>query len=420
MSGKARNGDGSIFRAAKPRADGTYPWHVQLVIGHKPDGKPIRTTRTVDTYQDAKALLKQMQADLLAGRLTKVHSASVLTYGLSWIHDVKALQVRPTTAYDYEDRLRRTIAPYLGHIRLVDLTPGHVERWLADLRRAGLSPTTINGARQVLHALCKHAQRTGTLAHNPVSATDPVKRHADDPTRVRPAWTLVETSTVLRAAVGSDPLDAFLHLMLHTGLRPGEALGLRWCDVDIPNRRLYITGTQKEARRILPAGRGVVRSTRNDPKTAASRRNLPIPDALLAALDRQQERQAFLGLTAGSKWTDSGYVVTTSVGTPVSPSNLRVAYAAFLTRNGVRYIRFHDLRHTAATRVLNDADVPIEKVSQALGHTRIDTTKQIYAKSVPQYNDAFVEGLSGILPAAPVTESGLHPRHAVNYRGGDV
>ena len=397
MTGKARNGDGTIFTAT--RADGTTVYKVEIIIRHKPNGRPIRTRRTAKTLSEAKTILKRLHAEKLEGRATVIRPDTVLTYGLDWIHNVKAMHVRPSTAYDYEDRLRRTVAPYLGHVRLVDLTARQVEQWMADLHRAGLHPLTINGARQVLNAMCKHAARTGVIPHNPVASTDPIRRPPGGATRVREAWTVEEAARVVEASRERPALEVFVALMLYAGLRPGEAMGLRWCDVDAG--ALQVTGTLKQERRILPDGKGVVRTTRNAPKTAASWRLLPMHPALKSALDRQQMRQSVSAVSQGPNWHDEGYVVTSRIGTPVSASNLRRMYKAFLSDIGVRYIRLHDLRHTAATLALNDGDIPIEKVSQALGHTRIDTTKQIHARNLPRYNEAFTEGLDRVLPGPP-------------------
>ena len=398
---KARNGEGSLRHDAK-----SGKWIIEISLPAGVDGKRKRTRRTFDTLTEAKKGKLQLLGQRDQGKLTIVRSDTVFNYGLDWIHTVKSLTVRPTTANDYEARLRREIQPYLGHLRLVDLTAPQVDAWLSALRRKGLSADTTNGARRVLNMLCKHAQRTGVIPHNPVAATDPVRRQASDPTHVREPWGLDEVNRVLDAAIES-PIGCFLHLMLHTGLRPGEALGMRWVDVDLPNRQFFVTGTLKDERRILANGKGVVRMVRNEPKTAASRRRLPISDALQEALIRHQTQQAVAEHKAGLAWKKSGYVLTTSVGTPISASNNRRKYKEFLTDIEVRYIRPHDLRHTVITLVLNEGDLPIEKASAAAGHTRIDTTKQIYGKVIPRYNDAFIDCLSPLLPQAPVWDRSL-------------
>ena len=396
---KARNGEGSIFPVRDKVTGNVVGYDVEISLGKKANGKRARTRRRVKTMKEAVELRTRLNHEKLQGRLSVITADTVGTYGIRWVREVKALQVRPSTAADYVGRLRREVIPMLGTTRMVDLKPAHVDAWMASLRAQGRSAPTVNGARQVLRAMCKHAFRAGILASNPVDATDPVKRQKHDPTQVLEPWSLDDVHRVLEAA-RDDDLDGFLHLMLHTGLRPGEAMGMRWEDIDIDSGALIVSGTLKDARALMPNGEGVVRQVRNEPKNASSKRTIPISDALLASLDRQHMRQAVQRMAA-TDWTDTGYVFTTSVGTPHWSSNLRRKYKRFLASIGIRYIRLHDLRHTVARIALDTGNVPIEHASQALGHTRIDTTKQIYAGYVPRYTDEFIDGISGVLPAAP-------------------
>lgn len=401
---KAANGDGSL------RPDKQGKWVVEVSRGRGPDGKRKRTRRTVATYAEAKALRRQMNAERDRGALVPVNRSTVATFGLAFTREVKAGRIRDTTRSDYEARLRRDINPYLGGIPIQDLTPRHVEHWMTTLRSMGKGVRTINGARTLLFAICKHAQRTGVVVSNVVAATDPLQQPPNARTQVRPAWTVEETAKVLTAAPADDRVDCFLHLMLHTGMRPGEAMGLLWSDVHLDEGYLDVTGTLREERRLDASGEGVVRLVRNPPKTKSSRRRLPITEALHAALERQQMRHDLAALTLGPDWQSQDYVLTTNRGTPISPSNNRRFFRQFLARTRVRYIRPHDLRHTVALLSLNDADIPIEKASQALGHTRIDTTKQIYAGNVPKYNGDFIAGIAAVLPGPPQPMV-LHTEH---------
>jgi integrase len=104
-------------------------------------------------------------------------------------------------------------------------------------------------------------------------------------------------------------------------------------------------------------------------------------------------------MTAGQNWVESGFVITSQVGTPVSLSNIRKTYINFLFANTIRYIRLHDIRHSVATLSLG-LGIPIEQVSQVLGHTRIETTKSIYAQHVPRFTENFSSVLSASLPSA--------------------
>ena len=394
---KARNNEGSIFK--KTLKDGTVMHIVVISLGIKANGKRRRTQRTFKTLAEAKRGRVQMLKAQQEGRLTEVRNDTVYTYGLLWTREVKPQHIRETTAADYEDRLRRYVFPLLGHVRMVDLKTEHIISWMNELKRSGKSTNTINGARRILTGMCKYAARTSVIPFNPVLATDSMRRKVGEKSQVHEPWNQEEMSKVLRAVVTNSKLDCFLHLMMHTGMRPGEVLGLRWQDIDDATSLLSVTGTLKQARRITPGGQGVVRMERNEPKTLASRRPITISPELGQALDRQKMYESLARITAGQNWVESGYVITTLVGTQVSLSNLRKAYIKFLSANTFRYIRLHDIRHSVATLSLG-LGIPIEQVSQVLGHTRIETTKSIYAQYVPKFTENFSSVLSASLTSA--------------------
>ena len=394
---KARNNEGSIFK--KTLKDGTVVHIVEISLGKKANGKRRRTQKTFKTLSEAKQGRVQMLKAQQEGRLTEVRNDTVYTYGLWWAREVKPQHIRQTTAADYEDSLRLYVFPILGSIRMVDLKTEHIIAWMNELKRSGKSANTINGERRVLTGMCKYAARTSVIPFNPVLATDSMRRQVGEKSQVREPWNQDEMNQVLRAVVGDSKLDCFLHLMMHTGMRPGEVLGLRWKDIDEAGSFLSVTGTLKQARRITPSGQGVVRMERNEPKTLASRRPITISPELNNALERQKMYESLARMTAAENWIESGYVITTTVGTSVSLTNLRKAYIKFLSVNGVRYIRLHDIRHSVATLSLG-LGIPIEQVSQVLGHTRIETTKSIYAKHVPKFTENFAFVLSASLPSA--------------------
>ena len=409
---KARNNDGSIFK--KVLKDGTVVHIVVVSLGKKANGKRRRTQKTFKTLAEAKRGRVQMLKAQQEGRLTEVRNDTVYTYGLWWAREVKPQNIRETTAADYEDRLRRYVFPFLGSVRMVDLRTEHIIAWMNELKRSGKSTNTINGARRVLTGMCKYAARTSVIPFNPVTATDSMRRQVGEKSQVREPWNQDEMNQVLRAVVANSKLDCFLHLMMHTGMRPGEVLGLRWKDIDEASSALSVTGTLKQARRITPGGQGVVRMERNEPKTFASRRPITLSPELIQALDRQKMYESLARMTAAENWIESGYVITTTVGTSVSLTNLRKAYIKFLSVNGVRYIRLHDIRHSVATLSLG-LGIPIEQVSQVLGHTRIETTKSIYAQHVPKFTENFSLVLSASLPSAMESigalENNLLPVH---------
>jgi len=390
---KAGNGEGSVFA----RVTGTRTvWVAQVTAGRKPNGKRRYVTRQFPTQAAARRGLRALLVERDRGTLMPSSQHSVASYGTYWVREVKSQDVRPTTAAGYEDLLRRYVFPELGSKKLTDLRAIDVQGHLVRLRNRGFAVATINQVRSVLFGMCRHAVRSGILGNNPVSATDPLRRQSTDKTQVKTPWTEEETHRALNALQNHDQLDCFIHLMTSLGLRPGEALGLRWSDVDLDLRQISISGTLKEARHQTPDGTGVVRHIRNEPKTRASWRVLPISTELEDALRRQRLRQDTWAMISGPDWESSNYVITSRRGTPMWSSNLRKMFQAYCAKSGVRVIRLHDIRHVVARLALSN-DIPLEQVSQALGHTRLDTTKQIYAGSVQRLNDQFAAGMAQVI-----------------------
>ena len=396
MKQKAANGQGSIFKGKTK--SGKEIWFVEATIGYGANGKRKRTRRTCHTKTEALQLLNKLNAQRQDGLLNIITADTIKTFGEQWIQS-KDGRIRNTTGSDYLTRLYTYITPYLGSMKVIDLKPHHVQNWMVRLKDQEMSVRTINGARQVLLAMMKHAMRQGLVHMNPVALVDPYNLNQSKKTQVRTPWTLEEVSEVLDACWGHEKLECFLYLMLHTGVRPGEALGIRWEDVDFGNSQISITGTLKEHRQVSPDGKGTIQLIRNEPKTKSSKRVLPMSKALEDVLIRQEIRQSTF---------DQGkpkFVISTKNGTATSLSNLRKSYCKFIKDNSLRYIRLHDIRHTVAFISLNHAKTSIEQTSQALGHTRIDTTKQIYAGNIPRYNHVFINDLGAVLPPTRVSKS---------------
>lgn len=405
---KAANGEGSVFRR---RGGGKKPWVAELTVGRAPSGRPRRTRRYAATRADANKILRELLRQRDKGQLSAKSRHTVATFVRHWIDDVKVHEVRATTVSGYDDLLQRYVLPRLGTVAMTDLQVQNIQHLLTHLRNEGLAPATIKQVRAILNGLCKHAVLTQVMAYNPVQATPSIKTTKSLDAQRTDIWTAEETRAAL-AAVRDTDVEVFLTLMLYTGMRPGEALGLLWEDVDMKSRTLVITGTLKQHRHVTPAGVGTVELVRNPPKTSASKRQLPIPQRLWVVLDRWQMHQDVMRITNVEKWTPTGYVLTSKYGTPLHAANLRRRLKRLLDKHGVRPVRMHSLRHFVARSAL-ESDIPLEHVSQALGHTRIDTTKQIYAGYVQRLNDEFSVKLSEFvdtLTVARESADGIYDR----------
>lgn len=403
VSGMPARGNGCIYKTLNK--SGKDVWKVEVTIGYGPDGRRIRTRRTAHSAAAARELHRQLISELHTGNLRTKSTETFAEYSLWWLRTVKGLSVRPSTISDYEDRLRRNVFPYFGHRRLHDITSRDVQNWLHAMQRKGASTPTINGARQVMGAVFKHSVRAGLIPKNPVELTERAKRQWGEKTAVKPPWSLLEAQQVLSVTYGTK-FDLFARLGVLMGARRGEILALRWEDIDFNQGFITIAGSLREQREIHPDGSASTSLVVGETKTLSSRRKLALTGEILAAFQRHRDVVAAMRKSAGNAWKETPWVFVDSIGGLTYPSNFAKQFTKFLAGNGIRIIRIHDMRHTAAVLSL-EAGVRLEAVSQGLGHSRIDITKSVYAPYVQPLMTEFAVGLADYV--APLNTNGLIP-----------
>ena len=249
-----------------------------------------------------------------------------------------------STRVSYETVAESWVIPRLGGIQLAQLTPGHVQGLLEELRSTGgrkgtgIGPRSVQYALVVLKMALADAVGQGFIPRNPAATVKrPPARAAE-----RQAWTADEAAAFLDH-VAKDRLDAASLLFLQRGLRRGEVAGLRWSDLDLESGRPSIAHI-----RVLVNAK--VESSA--PKTSAGRRTVPFSPRLVATLRTHRRHQLEERVAWGGAWSDSGYVFTREDGSPLHPEHLSTAFEGHVRRSGLRMIRLHDTRHTYATLAL--------------------------------------------------------------------
>lgn len=217
----------------------------------------------------------------------------------------------------------------------------------------------------VLKSALEHAVREDDLPRN---VARNVKIPAPRPRRFKP-FTASEARQFLHAA-SSDRLHALYELALRTGLRKGELLGLHWDDLDLNTGTAAI---HRSLQRTRTGGLTVLQTA-----TRASERRIVLPTECIDSLKIHREQQGEARRAAGMDWSDNGLVFTTPTGSPLEPANLTRSFSRLLNRAGLRRIRFHDLRHSTATLLLEQgADLVV--IKELLGHAHIGVTAGVYA-----------------------------------------
>lgn len=345
--------EGSIYR----RKDGRWAAAITL-----PGGR--RKYLYARSRQEAVRKLHEALRAQEEGMPLERGRATVGSWLQRWLEEVARPRLCPSTYRSYSDIVRLHLVPSLGGLRLSRLTPMDVQALLNRKLEAGLSPRRVQYVHAVLRASLEDAMRFGLVARNVAWLVSPPR--AERPP-VRPLG-LQEARALVQAARGHR-LGALFVLALATGLRLGELLGLRWEDVDLEG------GTVTVCRTLQRVGGELVWG---EPKSARSRRTVPVPAPALEALREHRRRQLEERLALGEAWADPGLVFATSIGTPLDPRGVGRLLGRLLERAGVRQARFHDLRHTAASFLLALGVHP-RVAMETLGHSQVSLTMDTYS-----------------------------------------
>lgn len=361
------NGEGLVRH--HPKRD---LWEVRLMVGVKPDGKPDIRSRYGKTRASALEKLDALRRSLQDGTLgdAKAERLTVTAFLEHWLA-VSKDTIRASTWERYEEYVRLHLIPALGRHRISALRPDHLQQFYTAKRRAGLSPRTVHHLHAVLHRALHRAVQWGMAAHNVADAVDPPRVPTVE---LRPPTLEEMTRFLASAEQADDPLRALWSVAFYSGCRQGELLGLQWLDVDFDAGTLMVQRTLLGASDRVPAF--------GEPKTERSRRTVALPLDALVGLRQHRTRQLTERLAAGADYATYDLVFCSHIGTPLLARNVVRSFKAALTRAGLpERIRFHDLRHAAAT-TLRRAGVDLKTVSERLGHSTISITADLYTHAV--------------------------------------
>lgn len=372
---KRSNGEGSIYQ----RGDGR--WVGVVTVGYE-NGRRQRRYHYGASQREVREQLTRSRHEVQQGLPMRTNERlTVGAYLDSWLQSARS-EVRPMTWISYEGHVRLHIAPTLGRVPLAKLTPPDLRALYADRTAAGLSPGSVTRVHATLRRALGQAYRDGLVPRNVGTlVSPPVSRRAE----IRPL--APEQARTLLAAARGDRLEALYAVAVALGLRQGEALGLRWQDVDLDTGTLTVRRSLQRIPKPLrgPDDGGYGEHYRLvEPKTSRSRRTLTMPAIVMAALRDHRVRQRKEQLAAGPAWQGErwGLVFATTIGTPLDARNVSHRFEALLVRAGLPRVRFHDLRHSAATLMLAQGVSP-RVIMETLGHSQIAMTMNLYAHVMP-------------------------------------
>lgn len=373
------------MRGHVQRRNGRY--RAQVYIGRGPDGKPKYRNKTFDRKRDAEAWLGRIIQEIEGSIWMDAADMTVGQWLHHWLDHYVRGRLAPKTVESYEIIACAHLIPALGHIRLPKLRGQVVQSYYSQALKSGnkltgegLSPRTVLHHHTCLHKAMRDAVRAGYIAVNPVDMAVPPKPIDKE---IRP-YTPHELQRIL-AAARSTSYYLPVAVGIHTGMRRGEVLGLQWGDIDFERGVIHV-------QRSMEQGKGPVIRLK-DPKTAKSRRSVPIPELLLSELT---------GIRQGKP--DDALVMVWPDGSPITPLKLSHMFAYIRGRAGLAHGTYHTLRHSYATILLTRGVNP-KVVQELLGHSTITTTMNTYSHVVPAllaqaveiFTDSLVEGSAQLL-----------------------
>ena len=391
---KRANGEGSIYLRSGGR------WVAEVTIGYDERGRQRRSQVYGRSQTEVRDKLYELKTRLCAGLPPKPEKQTVAQFLNTWLETVCPANVGDKTLRTYRDLAEDHIIPAFGRIELGKLGPQHVQQFVEDLRKKpkalrkknqdtegsadadavavaapeSLSQRTVKHCRDVLRAALNVAMKWNLVSRNAAALTS-----VSSPRKTKPHFYDESQGHAFLEAISGDRLEALFWLALCLGPREGELLGLQWTDFDFEKGTLTIV---RSLQRIRRKGEKKSHLELVPTKTEDSDRSAWVPQLVLERVRAHRNRQEEERTLAGSAWRETGMVFTTHIGTLLDPRNMLREYYRLRDQARLPKIRFHDLRHSAAT-ILGLAGIPDAAIQKLLGHASVRTTQDIYKHLTP-------------------------------------
>ncbi len=388
MAKRGRN-EGTIFK----KANGT--WRAQASV----EGR--RISYTAGSRAECQDWLRNMLNQIDQGMTFEGRNLTLSEFLEEWI-EIKKNVLRSKTGYQYEKLISLYIRPMLGRIKLKDLNLRVVNKFYESLLNRGIGVSNIGYTHRVLHAALEEAVKNGIIGRNPAhGATVPRLKHKE--------MKILNEQQVghFLVAASNSRYKTLYHLAVTTGMRFSELRGLSWSDID------WIKGSitvNRQIQDIYKQG-----SVSGAPKTNSGIRTILLGETTLNELKEHKQRLEVEKSKACDSWQENDLIFPSRIGTPFISISLHKDFEKVLKAANLQRIRFHDLRHTAASLMLNHG-IPALVVSKILGHSNPSVTLNVYAHSTLDMQSTAASVMDEIVTPIPVSISQLHPIAPDNKR----
>lgn len=375
-------------------------YQIRVSCGMDSQGKQVIKTCTwkPEPGMTAKQAEKELQRQIVAfeNKVKQGYAAeNRLTFEryAEYVMQLKETKGKKHRTLDRYTEILQRINPAIGYMKIEDIRPGHLNDFYAQLAKPGqnkktggrLSNKTILEHHRLISTILAQAEKEMLIPYNPASRAEPPQPQKKEVTYFQP-----DEIIAIRDALESEPIKwrTATHLLLITGCRRGEIMGLKWAKVDFDNNRIHIDNNLQ-----YTATRGLYEET---PKTAASVRNIKLPAETMQLLWQYRSWQARQRLASGDRWTYTDYVFTQENGKPMHPDSLTDWLGKFSKRHDLPHINPHAFRHTMAS-ILYFNGMDSVTISKRLGHAKVSTTADIYAHIIQEADERAAECIGDVV-----------------------
>lgn len=375
-------------------------YQIRVSCGMDSQGKQVIKTCTwkPEPGMTAKQTEKELQRQIVAfeNKVKQGYAAeNRLTFEryAEYVMQLKETKGKKHRTLDRYTEILQRINPAIGYMKIEDIRPGHLNDFYAQLAKPGqnkktggrLSNKTILEHHRLISTILAQAEKEMLIPYNPASRAEPPQPQKKEVTYFQP-----DEIIAIRDALESEPIKwcTATHLLLITGCRRGEIMGLKWAKVDFDNNRIHIDNNLQ-----YTATRGLYEET---PKTAASVRNIKLPAETMQLLWQYRSWQARQRLASGDRWTYTDYVFTQENGKPMHPDSLTDWLGKFSKRHDLPHINPHAFRHTMAS-ILYFNGMDNVTISKRLGHAKVSTTADIYAHIIQEADERAAECIGDVV-----------------------
>lgn len=375
-------------------------YQIRVSCGYNAAGKHIMRSHTwkPEPGMTAKQTEKELQRQVVAfeNKVKQGYAAeNRLTFEryAEYVMQLKETKGKKHRTLDRYAEMLQRINPAIGYMKIEDIRPGHLNDFYAQLAKPGqnkktggrLSNKTILEHHRLISTILAQAEKEMLIPYNPASRAEPPQPQKKEVTYFQP-----DEIIAIRDALESEPIKwrTATHLLLITGCRRGEIMGLKWAKVDFENNRIHIDNNLQ-----YTAARGLYEET---PKTAASVRNIKLPAETMQLLWQYRSWQARQRLASGDRWTYTDYVFTQENGKPMHPDSLTDWLGKFSKRHDLPHINPHAFRHTMAS-ILYFNGMDSVTISKRLGHAKVSTTADIYAHIIQEADERAAECIGDVV-----------------------